>query len=47
MTVVVHPDADRALSDGQQTLTLDAYKQLASELVSLHELAEKFQDRGP
>ncbi len=45
--IEVHPDPDRALSDGQQTLTFEAYKQLASELVSLHELADKFHDRGP
>jgi 3-deoxy-7-phosphoheptulonate synthase len=33
--VEVHPDPPRALSDGQQSLTLDAWKKLAADLVDL------------
>jgi len=34
--VEVHPDPDRALSDGQQTLTIPEYEQLMSDLTGLH-----------
>jgi len=34
----VHPDPQRALSDGQQSLTFGAYEKLAKELARLHEL---------
>jgi 3-deoxy-7-phosphoheptulonate synthase len=34
--VEVHPDPRRALSDGQQSLTCDAYLRLASELQDMH-----------
>ncbi len=33
--VETHPDPSKALSDGQQSLTLDAYRRLASELAEL------------
>ncbi|MBN2561854.1 MAG: 3-deoxy-7-phosphoheptulonate synthase [Phycisphaerae bacterium] len=33
--VEVHPDPDRALSDGQQSLTFDEYRRLATELADL------------
>ncbi len=33
--VEVHPEPDRALSDGQQSLTFDAYTRLAAELADL------------
>jgi 3-deoxy-7-phosphoheptulonate synthase len=33
--VEVHPDPSKALSDGQQSLTFDAYRQLAAELAEL------------
>jgi len=35
--VELHPDPDRALSDGQQALTLEAYAQLARDLDALAE----------
>jgi 3-deoxy-7-phosphoheptulonate synthase len=34
--VEVHPDPRRALSDGQQSLTLEAYAKLAADLAALH-----------
>ena len=34
--VEAHPDPDRALSDGQQSLNLDEYAKLARELTELH-----------
>jgi 3-deoxy-7-phosphoheptulonate synthase len=34
--VEAHPDPQRALSDGQQSLTLDEYAKLTSELMDLH-----------
>jgi 3-deoxy-7-phosphoheptulonate synthase len=33
--VEVHPEPDKALSDGQQSLTFDAYNKLAAELRDL------------
>jgi 3-deoxy-D-arabino-heptulosonate 7-phosphate (DAHP) synthase len=33
--VVTHPDPCKALSDGQQSLTLEAYRRLAAELMEL------------
>ncbi len=35
--IEVHPDPARALSDGQQSLTLDAFRRLASDLEDLAE----------
>jgi len=35
--VETHPDPERALSDGQQSLTLDEYAKLSRELSGLHE----------
>jgi len=39
----VHPDPDRALSDGQQSLRFDEYERLAKDL---RELREWMQKRG-
>jgi len=36
--IEVHPDPDHALSDGQQSLTFDAFHRLASEIVELRKL---------
>ena len=33
--IEVHPEPDRALSDGQQSLTFDEYRRLAAELIEL------------
>ena len=35
--VEVHPDPRRALSDGQQSLTCEAYLSLAADMLALHQ----------
>jgi 3-deoxy-7-phosphoheptulonate synthase len=39
--VEIHPDPPRALSDGQQSLKLDEYKQLAGQMREMHESARR------
>jgi 3-deoxy-7-phosphoheptulonate synthase len=41
LMIEMHPDPTRALSDGQQSLTLDAYAKLTQELVALHGYARR------
>jgi len=47
MIVEVHPDPDRALSDGRQSLTLDAFQEMMDELRSIAPAVGRKLAAGP